>query len=135
MEINARSPVRLIMSTEPVSVDEKLTLRSLAAVLAADAIGVVFTRRADGSQGIVSERDIVRALADGADPDTIWAADVMTQDLITVHPDDLIINAALRLVAENIRHAPVVEHDTVVGVVSTRDLLRIVSDNLLDSWT
>jgi hypothetical protein len=59
-----------------------MSRRSLAAVLAADEIGMVLVRCADGSRRIASERDIVRALADGGDPDTVWTADVMNDDLL-----------------------------------------------------
>lgn len=135
MGLDARSPVRSLMAEDPVTVAEQLTLRSLAAVLAGDRIGAVCVRRADGSPGIVSERDVVRALADGADPDDVWAADVMTEDLVTASPDERIVDVALRLVAEDIRHAVVVDDDRVVGMVSARDLFRVVTDDLLDAWT
>ncbi len=134
MDIDARSAVRTMMAAGPVTVDEKLSLRSLAAVLAAEEIGAAFVRRADSSLGIASERDVVRALADGADPDTVWAADVMSQELVTVGVDDVLIDVALRLVGENLRHVAVTEHGEIVGVVSARDVLPIVTNDLLESW-
>ncbi len=63
-----REPVRRMMSVGAIAVDEKLTLRSVAAMLAELDIGVVVAARPDGGAAIVSERDIVRALAGGADP-------------------------------------------------------------------
>ena len=83
-----RNPVREVMSRGAISVDEKLTLRSLAAVLAELDIGVALVARPDRSVGIVSERDVVRALADGADPDEVWAADVMIDDLVLAEPEE-----------------------------------------------
>lgn len=135
VNINARSPVRTLVAEEPVTVSEKLTLRGLAAVLAADDIGTTFVRRGDGSPGIVSERDVIRALANGADPDEVWAADVMTEELVTALADERILDVAIRLVAEDIRHAAVLDEDRVIGVVSARDLFRVVTDELLDTWT
>jgi CBS domain-containing protein len=135
VNINARSPVRTLIAAEPVTVSEKLTLRGLAAVLAAEEIGTTFVRRGDGSPGIVSERDVIRALANGADPDEVWAADVMTEELVTALADERIIDVAIRLVAEDIRHAAVLDEDHVIGVVSARDLFRVVTDELLDTWT
>lgn len=123
------------MAEEPVTVGENLTLRALAAVLAADEIGTTFVRRDDGSPGIVSERDVIRALANGADPDVVWAADVMTEELVTALAGERILDVAIRLVAEDIRHAVVLEEDRVIGVVSARDLFRVVTDDLLDTWT
>lgn len=123
------------MTEEPVTVGENLTLRALAAVLAADEIGTTFVRRDDGTPGIVSERDVIRALANGADPDVVWAGDVMTEELATALAGERILDVAIRLVAENIRHAVVLEEGRVIGVVSARDLFRVVTDELLDTWT
>jgi signal-transduction protein with cAMP-binding, CBS, and nucleotidyltransferase domain len=134
MDVDARGAVRALMAVDPVSVDEKVSLRSLAAVLAADEIGAVLVRCDDGSCGMVSERDIVHALAEGADPDTVWAADVMSEELVTVAAGDIVIDVALRLVGKNLRHVAVIEHGDVVGVVSVRDVLPIVTNELLDSW-
>jgi CBS domain-containing protein len=125
----------MVMAVEPFSVGENLTLRGLAAVLAAEEIGTTFVRRDDGSPGIVSERDVIRALANGADPDVVWAADVMTEELVTALAGERILDVALRLVAENVRHAVVLDEDRAVGVVSIRDLFRVVTDELLDTWT
>jgi CBS domain-containing protein len=59
------SPVREVMSRGAISVGERLTLRSLAAVLVELDIGVALIARPDLSVGVVSERDLVRAIADG----------------------------------------------------------------------
>lgn len=134
MELDARSPIRHLVRREPVAVDERVTLRSLCAALARDAVGAALVVRADGAPGIVTERDVVRALADGADPDEVWSVDVMTEDLVTVLPDERVVDAALRLVAEDLRHLVVAGDDGVVGVVSSRDVFRVVTDDLLDRW-
>ena len=121
--VDARTPVRDVMSRGAISVEEKLTLRSLAAVLAELDIGAVLVERPDGSIAVVSERDIVRALAADADPETIWAADVTSDAVIFAEPDETILAAAERMSDEGIRHLAVVEHGTTVGVVSARDVL------------
>jgi len=116
------------MSRGAISVDEKLTLRSLAVVLAELDIGVALIARPDGSAGIVSERDVIRALADGADPDEVWAADVMIDDLVLTEPEESILDVAERMSAEAVRHVSVVDRGTVVGVVSARDVLPVLTD-------
>jgi predicted transcriptional regulator len=121
-------PVREIMSRGAISVDDKLTLRSLASVLAELDIGVALVGRPDGTVGIVSERDLVRALADGADSDEVWASDVMTEDLVLAEPEEPIVEVAARMASEHVRHVAVVERGTIVGVVSARDLLSVLSD-------
>jgi CBS domain-containing protein len=98
-----------------------------------EGIGVLLLRRAGGAVGLVSERDIVAALANGADPDVVWAEDVMSEDLVAVAADDRIVDAATELVDRGIRHAPVVDGDDVIGVVSLRDLASVLIDSVLSA--
>jgi len=128
--VDARSVVQKVMTVGTISVGEKVTLRSLAVVLADAGIGVALVKTEDGSTGIVSERDLIEALADGADPDEIWSADVMSPSLLTAEVDERIIDVARRMVAEGVRHLPVVDGGEIVGLVSTRDLLPVLTDEL-----
>ncbi len=125
--VDPRNAVRDLMSHGAISIDEKVTLRSLAAVLTELDIGVALVARPDGSVGVASERDVVRALAAGADPDEVWAADVMSDDIVFAEPDELIVDVAHRMSTEGVRHVPIVDRGTVVGVVSARDLLPVLA--------
>ena len=78
--------------------------------------------------GIISERDVTRAMAEGAEPDAVWAADVMTPEPIAADPEDTILAAAERMITANIRHLPVLNGTGPVGVVSARDVLRALAD-------
>jgi len=127
---DAYNPISDVMSRGPISVGEKLTLRSLAAVLSELDVGVVLVERPDGSIGVVSERDIVDALADGADPEAVWAADVVSDDVVFAAPGDTILAAAERMAAEGVRHLPVVDAGNVVGVVSARDVLPLLASHV-----
>ena len=120
--------IRQVMTHEVVAVGEKLTLRSLAAVLAELDIGVALVEASDGSVAVVSERDVVRAIADGADPDAVWAVDVVAPQLVAAEPQESVAEVARRMSAESVRHLAVVEHGTIVGVVSVRDLLPALAD-------
>jgi signal-transduction protein with cAMP-binding, CBS, and nucleotidyltransferase domain len=122
------TPVREVMSRGAISIDEKLTLQSVASVLADLDIGVALVARADGSAGIVSERDLVRAIAAGAGTDEVWAADVMTDDLVLAEPEETIVDVADRMMSELVRHVAVVERGTIIGVVSARDILPALTD-------
>jgi CBS domain-containing protein len=73
---------------------------------------------------LVSERDIVAALADGADPDRTTVELVMTGDLITVQPGDELIDAVHAMLDAGVRHLPLTDGGVVVGMVSARDALR-----------
>lgn len=121
-------PVREIMSRGAIAVDEKLTLRSLAAVLTELDIGVALVARRDNSVGVASERDVVRAIANGADPDEVWAADVMIDELVLAEPEEAIVAVAERMTSELVRHVAVVDRGTIVGVVSAHDVLPVLTD-------
>jgi CBS domain-containing protein len=128
-----KETVRTLAKCPAIVVDPDATLREVAATLADDYIGAVVVRgtrpmgapgnRADG---ILSERDIVRALAGGADPDAERARNVMTLDLATAAPGDSVDDVAEQMLANEIRHVPLVEDGVVVAVVSERDVLRSV---------
>ena len=124
------NPIRDVMSRGAISVDEKLTLRSLAAVLVEFGIGVALVTGPGGSTGIVSERDIVHALANGAEPDEIWAADVTRTDMVFAEPEEPIVDIAERMSIEGIRHVAIAERGTIVGVVSARDVLPVLTDHV-----
>lgn len=126
---DARSPIREVMSRGAISVDEKVTLRSLAAVLGELDIGAAIVARPDGSAGLVSERDLVRAIAEGAEPDEVWAADVMVVDLVLAEPEETVLDVAARMSAESVRHIAVVDRGKIVGVVSARDVLAVLADH------
>jgi CBS domain-containing protein len=73
--------------------------------------------------GIVTERDLTAALAEGTDPATTRVAEYMTEQPVTVAPDDDLEVAARRMAEFGVRHLPVVDGNRLVGVLSMRDLL------------
>jgi CBS domain-containing protein len=73
--------------------------------------------------GIFTERDILRrVLGERRDPVTTRVADVMTRDLVVMRPSASVVDAMKVVSEKRIRHIPVVEAGTVVGVVSQGDL-------------
>jgi CBS domain-containing protein len=67
-----------------------------------------------------------RALAEGADPDEVWAADVMTEPVMWVTPDDTTSSVAELMELGGVRHVPVREGGRAVGMVSVRDVLDVL---------
>jgi CBS domain-containing protein len=76
--------------------------------------------------GIITERDIMKAVARGDDLDATPVSTVMTRTVITVAPDDPVEEAAGHMVTRWIRHLPVVADGAVVGMVSQRDLCGLL---------
>jgi CBS domain-containing protein len=117
--------VRDVMSPAVVTVGPTHTMRQVAKVMAARKVGaaVVHDPDADGP-GILTERDMLEAIADGQDPDTEPASSHLTRDAVVAAPDWPLMQAAQAMVSGGFRHLVVCEGDEVVGVLSVRDVLR-----------
>jgi CBS domain-containing protein len=77
--------------------------------------------------GIITERDLVRAIADGLDPQQARADVVMTADPATVGADEDVAVVAVKMMRLGIRHLPVLNKaGKPVGLVSARDLVAIL---------
>jgi len=75
--------------------------------------------------GIITERDLLRAVALGADPDRSTVDEPMTTEVFTVPPHMPLQEAARQMAVLWIRHLPVVAGDEVLGVVSMRDITGV----------
>jgi len=80
--------------------------------------------------GIVTERDVLRAIAHGMDPNQVPVKDLMRTDVITVGPQTSLKEAAKLMATKWIRHLPVVEGSRVVGILSQRDLTGVLAEAL-----
>jgi CBS domain-containing protein len=77
--------------------------------------------------GIITERDLVRAIADGVDPDEARADMFMSADPATVTADEDVSVVAVKMMALGIRHLPVVDEKGIpVGLISARDLVKFL---------
>jgi CBS domain-containing protein len=87
----------------------------------------------DGEQlvGIVTERDIVQATADGANPRRTAVQAYMATEPVTASPDEDTVVVAARMLDSGVRHLPVVTGGRVVGMISVRDLVALES---LPGW-
>lgn len=127
--IRTTDPLRTVMMWPVAVVEAEATLTEVAEALAADEIGALCVTENGVLAGIVSERDVVAHVAAGADPDNLTAGEVMSTDLVTMTPDDTVLDAAKRMKESQIRHLPVLMDDDIAGIVSMRDLF----DALLDA--
>ncbi len=115
---------------EIATTDRQTTLRDAAAMLARQGIGVlVVTDEDDRIIGILSERDITRAVSDHLPQFvSLTVGEQMSTEVvvceITEEP-----STAIWLMAEyGIRHLPITRHGKLEGIVSSRDVLRLMSD-------
>lgn len=118
--------VESIMSTPVITVEAEETLRSTAGSLAEADIGAVLVMSRGKPIGIISERDVVRAVAAGGDPEEIWAADVIERETVWASPSDSTAHVAGLMRDAGVRHIPLRSEGTVVGMVSVRDVLGVL---------
>lgn len=112
-----------IMSREVFSVSPGASVTEVARAMVQGRVGSAMVVDGPWLLGIFTERDVLRAAASGADLTAAAISDWMTKDPITVGPDTDSEEAAGIMATHGFRHLPVVEGDTVLGVVSLRDLL------------
>lgn len=128
MDLDHDTRVQALVARPVVFVHPNDTLRQLAVMFVEESIGAALVRGAHGTIGLVSERDIVSAIADGANPSRRTVSDIMSDDLVTVAPDDDVLDAAHRMLEAEVRHLPIMEHGVAAGMVSARDALRALVD-------
>lgn len=92
---------------------------------------LVVSEAGDSVEGIISERDIVRRLADeGSAVLDAAVADVMTADVRTCDPDETADDVMQTMTTHRLRHLPVLEGGRLVGVVSIGDVVKSRIDDL-----
>ena len=122
-QLTPETSLRDLVQRGTVTVPPSATLRDVAEVMAREEVGAVVVVVDGRAAGVLSERDVVGAVANGDDVDDVRAEDVMAVDLVSASVDDTVAQAAAAMLAGNIRPLPVVEGDAVAGVVSIRDVL------------
>jgi CBS domain-containing protein len=81
--------------------------------------------------GMISERDVVRGLADhGTALLGMRVSDVMTRSVVTCAPEDSITRVMAEMTRHRVRHLPVVEHGRLLGIVSIGDVVKYRLDEL-----
>jgi CBS domain-containing protein len=118
----------VIMSTTPQE-----TLQSAAGLLTRLKVGALVVLDSHAKLvGILSERDIVRiCAAQGGNAMTTLVSDAMTKDVLTAAPQDGIDAAMARMTDRRIRHLPILDGDSLIGVVSIGDLVKAKIDEAL----
>ena len=119
---------RTHMSTELLTVDPSAQVTEVAKRMVAKDVGAVLVFEEGAICGILTERDVLRAVADGIDDATL-VRDRMTANPETLDADDTMEHAAVLMIHGGFRHLPVVEQGEVVGVLSIRDLMRVVLED------
>lgn len=117
-----------VMSTTLLTVDATALLTEAAAQMDARGVGAALVMNGERLSGILTERDVLRAVATGGVEGTKVGA-WMTHDPDTVEPGERPGHAAAIMIHGGFRHLPVLDDDVPVGIISIRDLMRLVIDD------
>jgi len=124
--ISFHDPVHTLMASAVATIAPTATLRDAATSLAADGVGLLVVVDARGVRGVLSERDIVLAIADDHDLTEARVRDHASTDLVTVEDSASILDAAAAMAAAELRHLAVTRNGEIIGVISVRDLVNVL---------
>jgi CBS domain-containing protein len=120
-----RAPVTTVGHAPVITATAAMSLREAARLMHTHSIGALGVLGENGLVAVLSERDLLDALAAGADPDTATVGEHMSTTMIAARPHDTVLDVALLMLEDGIRHVPVVdEYGRDTAMVSLRDLLR-----------
>jgi signal-transduction protein with cAMP-binding, CBS, and nucleotidyltransferase domain len=115
--------VRNLMKAPVVTIEPGRSVSEAARLMQDNVIGSVVVHDSGRAVGIMTERDVLRAVAEGRDVEQTSVDDLMTKNLVTGAPNWDVVVAASVMTAHRIRHLVVQEQDRVLGVLSLRDVL------------
>ena len=122
-------PVGALIGDEVARVPGHASLMDVAAALTEREIGILAVGDGDLPDGVVSERDIVRAVAEGRDLTTTTAMDVAHTELRWVDPAATVGEVAREMMNNWVRHVLVGSGGSMVGIVSARDLIGVYASS------
>lgn len=111
-----------------VTVDPASSLRRAAQVMTDRGVGCAVAVENERVAGIITERDMLHAVAREQNVDTTKVADVMTRDVVSGAPGWDLIKAVKTMTEGGFRHLLVMELDDPVGIVSLRDLMDSMAE-------
>ncbi len=111
--------------TDVETVSPSVTLGEVARLLAAKRIGAVLVMEGQRLAGILSERDIVKAIGhSGAEALDRTAREVMTSRIVTCELNDSVDELMDRMTEGRFRHLPVIANGELVGIISIGDVVK-----------
>jgi CBS domain-containing protein len=118
-----KAPVSVYTTEEVATIPHDASLLDAVNELVAGGVGLLVVGTAERVEGVLSERDVIRAIAAGRDPAATAVADIARTRLVWSDPTASVAEVAELMMTEYVRHVLVGVDDRLVGIVSARDLL------------
>ena len=119
-----------VMTTRVVHAAPGVSVREAARRMGEAGIGSVAVCEGSRLVGILTERDVLRLVAQGEDMDRVLVGDAMTTPVLTASPDADILAVARLMGERRVRHLPVVEGENLLGMIGIRDVLGALAEAL-----
>ena len=117
-----------LMSKPSCFVDPETTLAEATTVMGEQRVGSALVMEGDHLAGILTERDIVRAMSTAHDAPARPVIEWMTKHPTTMPPDTPVREALRTMVEGGFRHLPIADGEAVVGILSMRDIAKALAD-------
>ena len=125
---NVYRPLSVLMQTAIETIGSDLPVQQAAQHMATKKIGALLVQENGEFKGIVTERDlVVKVLSQEKDSKELTVKAVMTHPLINIDINRTIHDASDLMAEKWIRHLPVTENRKIVGILSVRDLIRMIA--------
>jgi CBS domain-containing protein len=112
-----------IMNRHVVTIPDSTSIDEAIRVMKKNSVGCVVIKKGPKLLGIITERDIIRILAEGR-MDARTVGGIASKPLIVIGPKDPVKKATRILADKGIRRLPVVEDTRLVGIVTSTDLVK-----------
>jgi len=123
--------VREVMNKKVMTVKPDLILRKAAEIMSNYHIGSLVVLENDKLAGILTERNVLVAVAEGKDPELTTVEEVMAKKVITIEPGKTIEDAVNLMKDNKIKKLPVIDGEKLVGIITASDII-VVEPKLIE---
>jgi len=121
-----------VMNKNVVVAKSDVTIKEASKVMSQYKIGSLIILKDSEIMGIITDTDIVRALAKDMDADTTIMEEIMSKKVVTIEPEKTIEDAVDLMIKHKIKRLPVVEEGKIKGIITATDII-VVEPKLIES--
>ena len=115
--------VQDIMNRNVVCILSDTKIHEAAKVMVDNGIGCIIVKNNDDVSGIITERDIMKAVASESDLANMTVGDIMSRYVISIDPSATVDHAAQVMINNKIKKLPVMKNDQLVGIITSTDIV------------
>lgn len=117
--------VKSVMNKNVVIAKKDITLKEATEVMTKLHIGCLLIIENKKILGIITSSDILKAIANDKNPNTVLAEEIMSKNVVTIDPDKRIEDAVDMMIKNRIKKLPVVSDDKIEGIITASDIIVV----------